>query len=336
LSDSFIIHHSSFITPTWAVHIADGILTEPWRWGGFAVAGLLALFAAWRIREDEIPRVALVTAAFFVASLIHVRVGPTSVHLLLNGLVGVVLGRRAALAIPVGLALQAALLGHGGFTTIGINSCIMVLPALLAWQLFAVLRRVPWIRQPWFRAGLVGISAFLWTLSLVFSVVLLCTNRLTELDTLDTTWATRIAFHPLTLIGGVLVAVAAAWLEHRLENAPEFPLGLLVGETAVLATTLLNCLVLMWGGQEDWHALALVVFIAHLPIAVIEGIVLGFTVGFLTKVKPEMLGWTTHYPRFDYTGNWMENWRNGKEQIRAKDASPTHEENVECPADPDH
>ena len=49
---------------------------------------LLALFAAWRIREDEIPRVALVTAAFFVASLIHVRVGPTSVHLLLNGLVG--------------------------------------------------------------------------------------------------------------------------------------------------------------------------------------------------------------------------------------------------------
>src|SRR6476660_9158966 len=108
----------------WAVHISDGVLAAPWWLGGFAVAGLLALFGAWRIREEEVPQVALLTAAFFVASLIHVRVGPTSVHLLLNGLVGVVLGRRAALAIPVGLALQVALLGHGGFTTIGINSCI--------------------------------------------------------------------------------------------------------------------------------------------------------------------------------------------------------------------
>lgn len=34
------------------------------------------------------------TAAFFVASLIHVPIGPTSVHLLLNGLLGVVVGRR--------------------------------------------------------------------------------------------------------------------------------------------------------------------------------------------------------------------------------------------------
>src|SRR5205823_13141938 len=120
----------------WAVHISDGVLTLPWLAGGFALAAVLALLAAYRVRDEEIPRIALLTAAFFVASLIHVRLGPTSVHLLLNGLVGVVLGRRAGLAILVGLTLQAVLLGHGGFTTIGVNACVLTYPALLAGPLF--------------------------------------------------------------------------------------------------------------------------------------------------------------------------------------------------------
>src|SRR5579884_1911996 len=140
----------------WAVHISDGVLTIPWLTGGFIVAGLLALVAAFRVRDEEIPRIALLTAAFFVASLIHVRLGPTSVHLLLNGLVGVVLGRRAALAIPVGLALQAALLGHGGFTALGVNAVVLTAPALLAGGLFALLQQIRWLRRPWFRAALVA------------------------------------------------------------------------------------------------------------------------------------------------------------------------------------
>src|SRR5207302_8986738 len=116
--------------PMFAVHISDGVLQPTWEWAGFAVAGLLALLGAWKIRDEEIPRVALLTAAFFVASQIHVRVGPTSVHLILNGLVGVVLGWRSALAIPVGLLLQATLLGHGGGATLGVNCCARLVPAL--------------------------------------------------------------------------------------------------------------------------------------------------------------------------------------------------------------
>src|SRR5262249_10179934 len=153
---------------------------------GFVCAAILALLGAWRIRDEEIPRVALLTAAFFVASQIHVPVGVvSSVHLLLNGLIGVVLGWRAGVAIPVGLFLQAALFQHGGFTTLGVNSCIMTLPALLAWQLFTRMRQVPWVRQPWFRAKLVALSSLLWTLSLVYSIVLLCTNPLNQISTLD-------------------------------------------------------------------------------------------------------------------------------------------------------
>src|SRR5262249_45446474 len=156
-----------------AVHIADGVLAWPWLGGGWGLAAGLACFGAWRIRDDEIPRVALLTAAFFVASSIHVRLGPGSAHLLLGGLVGVVLGRRAALAIPLGVTMQATLLGHGGFSTIGVNSCIMTLPALLAWPLFAGLRRTPGVRRLRFRVAIVGASALVLTLSLINAVALL-------------------------------------------------------------------------------------------------------------------------------------------------------------------
>src|SRR5262245_64893220 len=118
--------------PVLAVHISDAVLTWPWLLAGFAVAALLVAWGSRQIVDEEIPRIGLLTAAFFVASLIHVRLGPTSVHLLLNGLVGVLLGTRAALALAVGLFLQALLLAHGGYTTLGINCIVLTLPALVA------------------------------------------------------------------------------------------------------------------------------------------------------------------------------------------------------------
>jgi cobalt/nickel transport system permease protein len=282
------------ILPTFAVHISDGVLEPAWQWAGFAVAGLLALAGAWRIRDEEIPRVALLTAAFFVASQIHVQVpGGPSTHLLLNGLLGVVLGPRALLAVPVGLFLQAVLFAHGGFSALGVNSVVMGLPALLAWLLFAGLHRLPWIRRPWFRATLVAGSVVAFGLSLVYAVTLLVTNNPRQLADADSTWADRITFHPALLAGAVILGCLAAWAERRLEHAPEFPLGLVVGEFAVLATILLHALVLVLGGGKDWSGVALLTFIIHLPLAVLEGAILGFTVGFLARVKPEMLGWTT-------------------------------------------
>lgn len=275
----------------WAVHISDGVLAPDWWGGGFLIAGLCAWLGARRLRDDEIPKIALLTAAFFVASLIHVRVGPTSVHLLLNGLLGVLLGWRVFLAIPVGLLLQVMLIQHGGFTTLGVNTCVMAFPALLGWTLFAALRRAPWVRRAWFGVVLVGVSGLLWTLSLVFSVALLWGNWGGSLQALDTAWALGVTFHPWTLLAAVLVAAIGMWAERRLGNAAEFPLGLLIGEMTVLLTVALNCLVLLAGGEQNWQTPALILLIAHLPLAVLEGVVLGFTVGFLARVKPAMLGW---------------------------------------------
>ncbi len=276
--------------PLWAVHIADNVLATGWWAGGFAVAAALAALAAWRVRDEEIPRIALLTAAFFVASSFHIRVGPTSVHLLLNGLVGVLLGLRAGLAIPVGLLLQYLLLQHGGISTLGVNSCVLTLPALGAWALFRLLNRAPWLRRPSFRAVLVGFCGLSWLLSLVYSVALLVANPLRPASALDTAWADAVTFHPATLAAAVLVTAAAVWAERRLENAPEFALGLLIGELTVLATIALNALVLLAGGETDWSTTVLLLIVLHLPLAVLEGVVVGFAVGFLARVKPELLG----------------------------------------------
>ncbi len=67
-------------------------------------------------------------------------------------------------------------------------------------------------------------------------------------------------------------------------------MGLALGVLTVLATTALNATVLLRGGAEDWHTVALLVFVAHLPIAALEGLALGATVSFLARVKPELLG----------------------------------------------
>jgi cobalt/nickel transport system permease protein len=286
----------------WAVHIADGFLTRPWLVGGFLGLAALAggaLLIDWflrvtrgrELRDAEIAQVAVLTAAFYVASFIHVRLGPTSVHLLLNGLLGVVLRWRAALAIPVGLLLQAVFFGHGGLQTLGVNSCVLVVPALAAWLLFAGLHRLPWCRRPWFRALLVGLSALTWGLSTFYALTLFLTNPLQSALDLDPAAANAVTFHPATLAAVTAGAGVLAWLEPRLENAPEFPLGLLVGVVTVLLTMGLSCLVLVYGGEEDWGSVVLLTFVAHLPVAAIEGMVLGFTVGFLARVKPEMLGW---------------------------------------------
>jgi cobalt/nickel transport system permease protein len=276
-----------------AIHLSDGLVHPSWCVAGFVAMAVMLAIGAWRIRDEEIPRVAILTAVFFVAAQIHVPLPGSTAHLLLNGLVGVILGRRAGLAIPLGLTLQMALFQHGGWTTLGVNACVMGIPAILAGLLFGGLRRLPWVRRPWFRGVLMFMSFSVFIGSLVYCVSLLLTNPLNDAGELRTEWADSVTFHAGTITATGAMALVAAWVERRLENAPEFPLGLLVGETAVLATVMLNGVVLLFGSTDkiNWRSLVLLVFVIHLPLAVIEGVVLGFLVGFLARVKPEMLGW---------------------------------------------
>ncbi|MFN0058853.1 MAG: energy-coupling factor ABC transporter permease [Planctomycetota bacterium] len=118
------------------MHVAGEVLRPELVVGGFAVAALGLAVSLRRLSDAEVPRVAVVAAAFFVVSLIHVPTGGISVHLLLNGLVGVLLVRGAFVAIVVGLVFQTLLFGHGTVTALGFNACSLGLPALAAGTLF--------------------------------------------------------------------------------------------------------------------------------------------------------------------------------------------------------
>lgn len=120
------------------MHIADGILSAPVLAVGFGGTVVIAAVTMRKMDLDEIPKVSVMAAVFFVANLIHIPIGPTSIHFILNGLVGVILGPRAFPAIMLGVILQAFLFGFGGVTVIGVN-CVMLgggaLIAYFIWQM---------------------------------------------------------------------------------------------------------------------------------------------------------------------------------------------------------
>ena len=118
------------------LHISEGILTAPVLLSGAALTVAGTAIGLKKIDYDRLPQVAILSSGFFVASLVHVPIGPSSIHLVLNGLIGIFLGWAAFPAILVGLLLQAILFQYGGLTTLGVNTLNMAFPAVVCYMLF--------------------------------------------------------------------------------------------------------------------------------------------------------------------------------------------------------
>jgi cobalt/nickel transport system permease protein len=117
------------------MHIVDGALSNPVVIGGSVLAvGGIAL-GLRSLPMEKIPAAGVLSATFFVASLVHVPIGPSSVHLILNGLAGLVLGWAAFPALFVGLLLQAIFFGFGGVTVLGVNTLNIALPAVIVYYI---------------------------------------------------------------------------------------------------------------------------------------------------------------------------------------------------------
>ena len=131
------------------MHISEGVLSGPVLAGG-AILTLGGLARGLReLRADDLPRAALLAAVFFTASLIHVNIGLFSAHLLLNGLLGLVLGWAAFPVIFVGLLLQGLLFQYGGLTVLGVNTFNLAGPAAaLGLAGRAALSRFGWRAAP--------------------------------------------------------------------------------------------------------------------------------------------------------------------------------------------
>lgn len=137
------------------MHISEGLL-EPKILAGTAILAAVGVaIGLGRTRDTDIPSMGMLSAAFFVASLVHVPIGPGSMHLVLNGLLGMVLGIRAFPVILVGLLLQALLFQFGGLTALGANTLNMALPAVIVSLVLG------WAKKPGVNGAVFTVAAFL-------------------------------------------------------------------------------------------------------------------------------------------------------------------------------
>ncbi len=205
------------------MHIVDGVLSAPVLVGGVVLtAGGIAL-GLRSLTLERVPAAGVLSATFFVATLIHVPVGPSSVHLIMNGLAGLLLSWVAFPALFVGLVLQAVFFGYGGLTVLGVNTLVMALPAVVVGLLFR-----------------------------------------------------RLAMSP----DGRLAALA----------------GFLAGALGIVLAGSMVALVLWLSGAE-FIPIAKFVVLAHVPIALIDGLVCAAAVALIHRVKPELLGTLMLSPR---------------------------------------
>lgn len=188
------------------MHIAEGILSGPVvAAGAVAAAGGVAVGLA-RMDARRLPRVAIVSSAFYVASLIHVP-GPVSVHLLLNGLAGLVLGWAAFPALLVALLLQSIMFGYGGLSALGVNTVNMALPAVVCGCVLG-----PWLRRSR-RAFAIGFAAG------VFATLL--SAALTSLSLLASggqfmpiVYGVLLAHVPVMIVEGLVTGTAVEFLRQ--------------------------------------------------------------------------------------------------------------------------
>ena len=197
------------------MHISEGILSAPVLITGAGLTATAVGYSLKKMEHKEVPKIAILSSVFFVASLIHVPIGPSSVHLILNGIIGILLGWAAFPAILVALALQGVLFQFGGITTLGVNTFNMALPAIICFYLF--------------NRGVRSENNFI-ALILAFVCGFLA-----------------------VLLSGTMVAAA-----------------------------------LVFTG-EPFIQVAKLVLIAHLPVMILEGVLTVFCIGFLRKVRPEIL-----------------------------------------------
>lgn len=185
------------------MHIVDGALSNEVVIGGGMLAAAGIAMGLRKLPIEKIPAAGVLSATFFVASLVHVPIGPSSVHLILNGLAGFVLGWAAFPALFVGLVLQAAFFGFGGLTVLGVNAVNIALPAVVAGLIFGPLiaRSTPVPGAIW--AGIGGAFAIAATTLLVALSLMLSGDEFVP--------AAKLVFFahlPVMAIEGLLTAAA--------------------------------------------------------------------------------------------------------------------------------
>lgn len=189
------------------MHISEGVLSGTVLVSGAALAAAGTAIGLKKLDYDQIARAGMLSGVFFVAALIHVPLGPTSVHLIMNGIVGLLLGWAAFPVILVALALQAVFFQFGGITTLGVNTLIMALPAVVGYYLFSpLLRRGP-------AAAMTGAFACGFIAVLLGGLIVALALMFTEEKFFEAAAAVVAAHVPIMIIEGIVTTLCVAFLK---------------------------------------------------------------------------------------------------------------------------
>lgn len=199
------------------MHIGDGILSSTI----LATGGVLTIAGtAWGLKKidyEQVPKAAMFSSAFFVIGLIHFPFLGTSTHLLLNGLIGLVLGPASFPVILISLLIQSLIFMHGGLLSIGVNVANIAIPAILVYFIF----------NPILRSRKAG----------SFSI---------------------------------------------------YMIGFMAGSISFLLSLIMTSLAIFLSDPEKMSTIAQIFIAVNSMLVLIEGVMSGFMVVFLMKIKPEI------------------------------------------------
>lgn len=188
------------------MHISEGVLSPAVLGAGYALTAAATYLSLRKIDYARLTTTAVLASVFFVASLIHVPLGPGSVHLILNGLLGLFLGWAVFPALLVALLLQAILFRFGGIAVLGVNTFNMAFPALLCHYAF----------RSWFlkTSGLRALGAFCCGALSVTGAALCTALALGFTD--EGFWTSAkillLAHAPVIVLEGIITALAISFI----------------------------------------------------------------------------------------------------------------------------
>lgn len=189
------------------MHVAEGVLAPGVLIGGATIAAAGIALGLRALDDRNMVKTAVMSSAFFVASLINVPIGPSSAHLVLSGLTGLVLGWAVFPAVAVGLALHGILFSISGITAFGVNVTIMAVPGLACYYVFnGAVRR--W-KDGWAFAA--GSAAGAFSIG-VGALLLASALYLSGKEFVTVAGAVLAAHVPVMAIEGVVTGSAVAFL----------------------------------------------------------------------------------------------------------------------------
>ncbi|MBQ9594355.1 MAG: cobalt transporter CbiM [Synergistaceae bacterium] len=197
------------------MHISEGVLSGSILITGWA--GTCAGLAVGLKKTDmnKITRTALLSSGFFLASLVNIKVGPSSTHLSFLAPMGLILGWGVFPAMFVALLLQALLFHFGGLLVLGANNFIMGVSSLSVYLLFGKL-----IRNSDSKILVMALAFISGALSIILAAFLAGVFlTLSDSNFLTAAKLVVIAHLPLALIEGLVTAFMIGWLK---KSAPEF------------------------------------------------------------------------------------------------------------------